>query len=87
MDRVAVWKMVVLVAVHKSKKQMKQTIFIALFWVFLSSCNLTRSSTFYFPDSHILNHRIIVASFEEKGSHTGQAIRNVRGFNESFQIE
>ena len=41
MDRVAVWKMVVLVAVHKSKKQMKQTIFIALFWVFLSSCHTT----------------------------------------------
>jgi hypothetical protein len=30
----------------------------------------------YFPDSHQLNHRVIVASFEEKGSHTGQAIRN-----------
>ena len=29
-----------------------------------------------FPNSHILNDRIIVASFEEKGSHTGQAIRN-----------
>jgi len=27
---------------------------------------LTRSSTLCFPESHILNHRIIVASFEEK---------------------
>jgi len=30
----------------------------------------------YFFNSQILNHRIIVASFVEKGSHTGQAIRN-----------
>ena len=37
---------------------------------------MTRSSTLQFPDSHILNHRIIVASFVCKGSHTGQAIRN-----------
>jgi hypothetical protein len=29
-----------------------------------------------FPDSHIFNHRIIDASFGEKGSHTGQAISN-----------
>ena len=29
-----------------------------------------------FPDSHILNHRIVAASFVEKGSRTGQAIRN-----------
>jgi len=35
-----------------------------------------RSSTLQFPDSHMLNHRIIAASFVEKGSHTGQAIRN-----------
>jgi hypothetical protein len=42
----------------------------------VTSCKLARSSTLQFPDSNILNHRIIVASFEEKGSHTGQAIRN-----------
>jgi len=41
-----------------------------------TSCKLTRSLTLQFPNSHILNHRIIVASFVEKGSHTGQAIRN-----------
>jgi hypothetical protein len=29
---------------------------------------LTRSSTLQFPNSYILNHHIIVASFEEKGS-------------------
>jgi hypothetical protein len=29
-----------------------------------------------FPDSNILNHRIIAASFVKKGSQTRQAIRN-----------
>jgi hypothetical protein len=53
----------------------------------ITSCKLTRSSTLQFPDSYVFNHRIIIASFVEKVSHTGQAIRNVRGFNESFQIE
>ena len=33
-----------------------------------TSCKLTRSSTLQFPNGHILNHRIIVASFVEKGS-------------------
>jgi len=33
-----------------------------------TSCKLTRSSTLQFPNGHILYHRIIVASFEEKGS-------------------
>ena len=33
-----------------------------------------------FPDSHILNHRIIVASFEEKGSQSAQGDRNVAFF-------
>jgi len=59
-------------------------------WVFLkkiTSCKLTRSSTLQFPDSYVFNHRIIIASFVEKVSHTGQAIRNVRGFNESFQTK
>jgi len=46
-----------------------------------------RSSTLQFPDSYVFNHRIIIASFVEKVSHTGQAIRNVRGFNESFQTK
>ena len=41
-----------------------------------TSCKIARSSTLQFPNSHILNHRMIVASFEEKGSQTGQAIRN-----------
>ena len=41
-----------------------------------TSCKLAKSSTLQFPDCHILNHRLIVASFVEKGSHTGQAIRN-----------
>ena len=36
---------------------------------------MTISSTLQFPNSHILNHRIIVASFVGKGSHTEQAIR------------
>ena len=36
----------------------------------MTSCKLARSSTLQFPDSNILNHRIIVASFEEKGSKT-----------------
>jgi hypothetical protein len=30
----------------------------------------------HIPDSHILNHLIIAASFVCKGSHNGQAIRN-----------
>ena len=34
----------------------------------ITFCNLTRSSTPQFPDSYILNHRIIAASFVEKGS-------------------
>jgi hypothetical protein len=42
-----------------------------------STCNFSRSSTFYFPDSQILNHRIIVASFEEKGSKSAQGDKNV----------
>lgn len=33
-----------------------------------TSCKLTRSSTLQFPNGHILYHRIIVASFVEKGS-------------------
>lgn len=33
-----------------------------------TSCNLTRSSTLQFPNCEILNHRIVVASFEEKWS-------------------
>lgn len=40
----------------------------------MTSCKLARSSTLYFPDSYILNNRIIVASFVCKGSHIGQAI-------------
>jgi hypothetical protein len=42
----------------------------------ITSCKLTRSLTHQFPNSHQLNHHIIAASFVEKGSHTGQAIRN-----------
>ena len=38
--------------------------------------NLNNNSTFQFPDSQILNHRMITASFVKKGSKTGQAIRN-----------
>ncbi len=33
-----------------------------------TSCKIARSSTLQFPNGDILNHRIIVASFEEKGS-------------------
>jgi hypothetical protein len=52
-----------------------------------TSCKLTRSLTLQFPNSHILNHRIIAASFVEKGSQSAQGDRNVRGFNESFQTK
>ena len=33
-----------------------------------------------FPDSNILNHRIIVASFVEKGSKRQSLYRNVKAF-------
>jgi hypothetical protein len=33
-----------------------------------TSCKIARSLTLQFPDSDILNHRIIVASFVFKGS-------------------
>ena len=33
---------------------------------------ISESSTLQFPDSDILNHRIIAASFVKKGSHTAQ---------------
>jgi hypothetical protein len=42
--------------------------------------NFTKSSTLQFPDSNILNHRIIAASFVEKGSHSAQGDRNVAFF-------
>ena len=45
-----------------------------------TSCKLTRSSTLQFPNGHILYHRIIVASFVEKGSESAQGDRNVAFF-------
>jgi hypothetical protein len=42
-----------------------------------TSCKLTRSSTLQFPNGHILYHRIIVASFVEKGSKSAQGDRSV----------
>ena len=53
----------------------------------ITSFNSIRSLNLQFPNCHILNHRIIVASFEEKGSQSAQGDRNVRGFNESFQTK
>ena len=39
-----------------------------------TSCKLAKRSTLQFPDCHILNHRIIVASFEEKGSLNNESL-------------
>jgi|688.fasta_scaffold133326_3 hypothetical protein len=45
-----------------------------------------RSSTLQFPDSYVFNHRIIIASFVEKGSPTRQAIRQLTdGFFFAYQ--
>jgi hypothetical protein len=41
---------------------------------------LTRSSTPQFPDSNLLNHRIIAAPFVKKGSKSAQGDRNVAFF-------
>ncbi len=38
------------------------------------SVKLSKNSTLQFPDSHILNHRIIVASFVCKGSNNDKKV-------------
>ena len=46
----------------------------------IASCKIAGSSTLQFPDSYILNHRIIVASFVGKGSYSAQGDRDVAFF-------
>ena len=45
-----------------------------------TSCKIARSSTLQFPNSYILNHHIIAASFVCKGSKSAQGDRNVAFF-------
>jgi len=40
----------------------------------LTTCNFTQSSSLYFPDRDILNHRILVAASVNKGSKKQKAI-------------
>jgi len=43
-------------------------------------CKFSGSATLQFPNSHILNHRVLVAPFVEKGSKSAQGDRNVAFF-------
>jgi hypothetical protein len=45
-----------------------------------------RSSTLQLPNCHKLNHRIVAASFAEKGSKSAQGDRNVAFFIVSYRV-